>query len=176
MKKLLLTLSLFAGTFLYSFSQTKTTNGPKISLGVDVGLPTGAAQDVYSVVYGASVKAEFPIAASSFNFTVTAGFSSFSVKGMYSPYLTNANYIPIEVGGRIYANSVIFLEGNIGASISANSNYTGPNTALIYAPAIGIISSPNSNNGQLDLSLRYEGRVEPGGTISQIALRLAYRF
>jgi hypothetical protein len=188
-KKLLLSILLLAATFFYAFPQKITpakkdttvarkrnAKSPKLSLGIEVGPPIGQAQVIYSIVYGGSLKLEIPVDTSKFNFIVTAGYSTFSVKGLYSSYLNNVSYVPLEVGGRYYASSFIYLEGDLGASICVTSDYTGPKTAFIYAPGIGVVSRRNKQGGRMDMGLRYEGRVEPGGTVSQLALRVAYRF
>ena len=72
------------------------------------------------------------------------------------------------------SGSPVFVELDLGASINANSNYSGSQVAFMYAPIIGV--SIPSNKNAFDLGVRYEGRVETGGTISQLALRLAYKF
>ena len=50
------------------------------------------------------------------------------------------------------------------------------NTAFIYSPVIGFSAPTRKHKGTVDIGLRYEGRGESGATVSQFALRIAYRF
>ncbi len=174
MKKFLLSLVLLTVTVICSFGQTATP--PKLSIGPDLGIPVGDANTVYSGVIGASLKLELPVTPSSFNVTITSGFSDFMVKNMYNSYILNGTYIPVELGGRFFFDKTVYFEGDLGASFNVNSNYTGPKAAFIYAPMLGLTLPANNAKSSIDVALRYEGRSETGGTISQVALRVAYRF
>jgi hypothetical protein len=173
MKKKLLVLAVLATAAFSSFAQTK--QGAKLSIGADFGLPTGQADQIYSAVIGASIKLELPVNNNGFNFIVNTGFSNFIVKSAYSGYVLSANYVPVEIGGKYYVDPRFYFEGDLGVSFNVNSNYSASRAAFVYAPGIGL-SFPNASGSGLDASLRYEGRAEPGGTISQVALRLAYKF
>jgi hypothetical protein len=174
MNKILLFVFILSGAISTGFAQTKP--GSQLSIGAEFGLPTGQASLVYGSILGASLKFELPLPSTRINFTVTTGFSSFLVKYDYTGILQNATYVPVEIGGKYYINKVVYFEGDFGASINSNSNYTGPGVAFIYAPIIGVSAPTNNHKATIDLGLRYEGRVEPGGTVSQVAVRLAYRF
>lgn len=173
MKKITFVLALLLGTVFYSFGQTGSTT--KLSIGADLGLPVGDANTVYSGVIGASLKLEIPIAPTAF-VTVTSGFSDFMVKNTYSAYIKDGTYVPVEVGGKFYFDNTFYFEGDLGASFNVNGNYTGPKAAFIYAPMLGITLPSNKQPSAIDLAIRYEGRSETGGTVSQVALRVAYRF
>lgn len=174
MKKVTLSLIISTCFFFYSFGQTAST--AKLSFGVDAGIPVGQGGNVYSSVLGASVKLELPVPSSSFNVTVTSGFSDFMVKNTYSGYIGNATYVPVEVGGKVYFGNVAYFEGDLGASINVNSNYSASKAAFMYAPALGFTLPDANAKSAVDIGIRYEGRVETGGTLSQVALRVAYRF
>ncbi|WP_428330199.1 hypothetical protein [Mucilaginibacter sp.] len=174
MKKILLALFITAATVFYAAAQSKVT--PQLSFAFEAGLPTGQASSVYNAIFGGSVKAEFPVKTSQFSITATAGYSSFLVKTIYSGYITNGNYVPIELGGKYFFSKIGYVEGDAGTSINVNGNYTGTSTAFIYAPSVGVVAPTKNHKASVDLNIRYEGRVETGGTVSQIALRIAYRF
>jgi hypothetical protein len=154
----------------------KKVSKGKMSFGVDSGLPIGQAGTFYSVVFGGSVKLELPLGKSPFNFIVTSGFDSFSVKGTYNTRLNNANYIPLEAGVRYFFNSIFYAEGDVGASFVTSSNYSGPGTAFVFSPAIGLIPTTAKSAGGMDISLRYESRLENSTSVSQVALRIAVSF
>jgi hypothetical protein len=169
MKKILLSLALLTVTYI-SFAQSSSTI---VSIGPEIGQPLGQANKVYNLVYGGSIKVEIPVSHSGLDLTVTAGYDVFKTYSYLSGYIDNGQYIPIELGLKNYIqHSVVFVEGDLGASFDNNDNYTGPKAAFIFAPAIGVSLAKNS----LDISVRYEGRVETGGTISQLALRVAAKF
>lgn len=174
MKKILLSLVLLTSTFISSFGQTQKT--PSLSFAADFGIPVGDANIVYAGVIGASIKLELPVTPSSFNVTVTSGFSDFIVKNMYNTYINNGTYVPLELGGKFYFDKTVYFEGDLGASFDVNSNYSGPKAAFIFAPMLGLTLPANNIKSAMDVALRYEGRSETGGTISQIAIRVAYRF
>ena len=165
---------ILSGTILYSFAQTE--NSLKISIGPEIGMPVGQANKLYNLTEGFSVKMETPLSSTDLNLTITAGYSNFRVYNYYSQFINNGTYVPIEVGLKKYldATSIVYFLANVGASFNINGNSTGPKTAPIFSPGIGI-SIPAAGNG-IDLSGRYEGRVEKGGTVSQLALCVAYRF
>lgn len=173
MKKLILILWLVTCAAISSFAQTGVT--PKLSLGVDLGLPTGQADELYSSVIGGSAKLELPIANSNLKFMVDAGYSNFMVKSEYKGALLNASYTQVEAGARYYFIPMFYAEGDFGLSINLNKNYSEQKVGLAYDPTIGINLPINKSNA-VDIGIRYDGRVESGGTISQVALRLAYSF
>jgi hypothetical protein len=174
MKLFLIALVFCVAAVSTVFAQTNPY--PHMSLGVEYGLPVGDAASVYGTVLGASAKAEFPVAKSAFNITLTAGLSDYLVKLDYQGTLKNATYVPLELGGKYFFSRIGYVEGDLGASINVNSNYSAARTAFIYAPVIGVSAPTNKHKATIDMGLRYEGRAETGGTVSQVALRLAYRF
>lgn len=174
MKKIILILLLVAGIAMGSFAQTGNT--PKLSIGADLGLPTGQAAELYSSVIGASVKLELPISNTNLKFMVNAGYSNFMVKSEYNnSNLLNASYTQIEAGARYYFIPMLYAEGDFGVSVNVNSNYSAQRVGLAYDPTIGV-NLPVSKSGAIDIGIRYDGRVESAGTVSQVALRVAYSF
>ena len=170
MKKILLAALLLCN--VVAFAQ----RSPKGSIGFEAGLPVGQADQVYSSVLGGTFKAEFPSSGSkALNYTLTVGYQSFMVKSEYKRFINNATYVPIKGGLKYYTSNNFYLEGEIGASINTNSGYTASRTAFMYAPGIGV-NLPLTSGNAFDLGLRYESRVEDGGSLSQFALRLAYKF
>jgi hypothetical protein len=173
LKKLILTLILIASAAIACFAQTGSA--PKLSIGADFGIPTGTVSQVYSSVIGASAKLELPTVTPGLKFMFTAGYSDFMIKSEYSSVFTSASYTQLEAGARYYFIPMIYIEGDFGVSINLNKNYSEQKIGLAYDPAIGI-NLPINTSSAVDIGFRYDGRVESGGTISQVALRVAYKF
>jgi len=171
MKKILLLSVLLTAIYFHSFAQSAMTT--RVSIGPEIGIPLGDANQIYNLTEGFSLKVEVPITSQGLFFTVGAGYTIFNVNSNYSGYIQNGQYIPIEIGIKSYfRDSPVFVEIAGGLSINNNDNYTAEKVAFIYAPALGFSVANNT----VDISVRYEGRSESGGTISQAALGVAYKF
>jgi len=186
MKKTLLSLIILFIAVLNSFAQDNSAT--KIGVGVDVGIPVGASSGIYEVTGGVTAKAEFPVA-TQFSITATTGFTGYVTKGGYSSgydsyYGSYSNgavacFVPLEAGARIYVAPKFYLEGDLGASFNVNSNsseFTNKQAALIYAPMAGMSIPFGGSRVSLDVSLRYESRLETGYDYSQIAARAVFNF
>jgi hypothetical protein len=169
MKRLIFTLAMI-GTTVISFAQTTTTTtkgGGKFSIGAEIGIPTGNANDVYNLVIGGSLKYEYPVAATTF-ITLSAGYNSFQPNSPFKDLgLGAAGFIPVKAGLKYYFSEGFFGEGQLGAAFSTQS---GGGTAFAYAPGVGY----TLKNG-LEAGVRYEAWSHDG-TIGQAGLRIAYRF
>ena len=144
------------------------------SLGPEIGIPTGQAGTFYAITAGGSFKIEVPAAKSAFNFMASVAYNSFVLKGAYTGAMHDAAYIPLEAGGRLYF-SHMYIEGDVGGSFNISPGYTGPKVAFVYSPVIGFSTPAKDHSRSLDFGIKYEGRVEPGGTVSQVAVRVAFR-
>jgi len=184
MNKFLLFIVFLSGIVFSTSAQTKSL--PQLSIGGEFGFPVGKMSSVYGSVIGASVKYEAPIASSHFYLTLTGGITDYLVK---ITYLGNANpafYVPVEAGGRYYFSKLGYIEADFGISNNINGKkhpiyldgviVNAPKTAFIYSPVIGFSAPVYKKKTKIDIGFRYEGRVENGGTVGQIAARAAYRF
>ncbi|BAU53100.1 hypothetical protein [Mucilaginibacter gotjawali] len=174
MNKFLLFIVFLSGITFGTSAQTKPST--QLSIGGEFGFPVGQAASVYGSVVGASVKLELPVSQAPFYFTVTAGITDYLVKLTYAGSLNPATYVPVEAGGKYYFSKISYVEGDLGWSSNINNNYTAAKGAFIFAPVIGFSAPVYKKKTKIDIGLRYEGRVEKGGTVGQIAGRLAYRF
>jgi hypothetical protein len=181
-------LFLIAPSLIVFSSHAQTKSAVRLSIGGEFGLPTGQTSNVFGSAIGVSAKLELPVSASSFNFVITTGISDFLVKYYYTgPSVTVLFITPIEIGGKYYFSKIGYIEGDLGV---ASDNYTYQmldphgtvatkkvtNAAFIYSPVIGFSAPTKKHKGTVDIGLRYESRGESGATVSQFALRLAYRF
>jgi hypothetical protein len=173
MKKILLLTIILFGAAAGSFAQTQSF--PQLSIGPEAGLPSGLDQEAYNTVIGASLKFDIPVKTSPLHVVFTTGYEDFIVKSIYKDTIANAQYIPVEAGLKYFIDPNVYFEADAGASFNVNTNYTGGGAAFIYAPSLGIAVPLSAKNG-LDFNVRYEARVEDGGSIKQVALRVAYSF
>jgi len=174
MNKFLLFIVFLSRIAFSASAQTKSAR--QLSIGGEFGFPVGQAATVYGSAVGASAKLELPVSSAPFYFTVTAGITDYLVKLTYAGTLGPATYLPVEAGGRYYFSKISYVEGDFGWSSNINSNYTAAKGAFIFAPILGFSAPVYKKKTKIDIGLRYEGRVEKGGTVGQIAARLAYRF
>ena len=171
MKKILLTLAVLGGFVFSSFAQKKSdAGGSKFSIGVDAGLPVGTTSNAYSFGLGGSLKYDISMSKEA-AFTLSAGYTSMMGKtitvGTTSVKVAAAGFIPVKAGIKYHFSDAFYGEGQLGAAFSSSS---GGGTAFLYAPGIVV-----DLGGGVDLGLRYEAWSH-NGTVSQIALRLAYSF
>lgn len=169
MKKILLAAALLVGVSFTTFAQSNDEGG-KFSIGLEGGVPVGDASDAYNAVVGGSLKYQLPIATST-SFTISAGYSAFLGKdnylnlGIKAPSYTA---VPIKAGLKYHFSEGFYGEGQVGVAIGTKS---GAKTGFAYAPGVGY-----DFGGGVDIGVRYEGWAYSGGSISQVAARLAFSF
>jgi len=175
MNKILLVIVLLMCVAFSSIAQRSNTF-PQVSIGGEFGLPAGQTGDIYGTVLGVSIKAEVPVIAPGLSITATAGISAFLLRFYYTGPEHNAAYIPVELGAKYYFSKVAYIEGDAGLSFNQNSNYPSSKTAFMLSPVIGVTAPTNHHKHSIDLGLRMEHRLESHRDITQVAVRLAYRF
>ena len=191
MKKFILLMVIVCAASVSSYAQYYSP--AKVSFGIDGGIPLGATSNVYSTTADFLAQLELPLGLSPVNFLFTTGYTGYFTEGGYDGYYDGggyyggsyyasgvvASFIPVELGLKYYFNRHIFIEGNAGASFNVNTyaeDYTGRRTAFIYAPVAGYSMPIGFSKSTVDVSLRYESRVEPGGGYNQLALKAAFSF
>jgi hypothetical protein len=169
MKKILLAIALLSGAAASSFAQTSgPKDGGKFSIGAEAGLPVGSVSDISNFAVGGSLKYEYPVATNTL-VSISAGYTNFLYKSEFKDLTgkSGEGFIPVKAGLKYYFNQGFFGEGQVGAVFATES---GGGTAFVYAPGIGY-----TFKGGFEAGFRYEGWAK-NGTVSQLALRLAYRF
>ncbi len=183
MIKTLLFVFFISCTALGAFAQTKSL--PQLSFGADYGLPGGSATGIYGTAIGGSAKLELPVSHSKFNFVLTTGISEYILKFYYSGTAQNATMItPLEVGGKYYFSKIGYVEADFGLAVDRYSEFLPnepnavnvTNNGFVYSPGIGFTAPTRKHKAAVDIGLRYETRAESTQTMSQLALRVAYRF
>ncbi|PJJ80165.1 hypothetical protein [Mucilaginibacter auburnensis] len=165
MKKLFLMLLLFIVATLPVVAQTEG----RTSIGIDAGIPVGAAADAYSIAIGGAIKTENilnenTLLSLSFGYTSLPAKQTLIGANIKPPAAT---YTPLKVGIKYRLVAELYAEAQTGAAFEIRGRRT---VRFIYAP--GLVYNINS----FDLGLRYEGWAGSGSTISQVALRLGYSF
>ncbi|MVN90871.1 hypothetical protein [Mucilaginibacter aquatilis] len=131
----------------------------------------------YSIGFGGSGKAEFPLS-KSFNLTLTTGYINYYTKDGFKDALERINYktyfgyIPVKSGGKLFLSESFYADAEIGVLFGTNNN---SGNSFIYAPGLSV-SFPVSDNHDIDFGARYEGWSQSGGNIGQVAFRIAYKF
>jgi len=169
MKKVLLIAAVALASLSASAqSESKT----KFGVALEAGIPSGDAGDVFSLAIGGSVFVEKPVA-SSFAVTGSAGYTSWSPKKEWKDLGAEAiGYIPVKAGGKYYFGKNFYGQGELGASFGTKD---GSKTAFIWTPGVGI-SYPVSDKLDFDAGARYESWSADGGSMDQIAFRVALKF
>ena len=176
MKKILLLLVVLSAVAFNSFAQSSKDDGSgKFSIGVDPGLPVGDANNFSSFAIGGDLKYSIP-AAENFDVSLSAGYTTFIGKTVtidfdgqsVSEKAGNIKGIPVKLAGRYNFNGSTGFFGEV--ALGAAFIQDGGGTAFLYAPGVGY-----ALDGGFEVGVRYEGWSK-NGTISQIALRVAYSF
>jgi len=176
MKKLLLPLLILTILAFKGHAQTDPPDPPVLmDLGASVGGPSGIASNSFNSVEGLTIKVEFPFAGARTYFTATTGITVFNLKSTYATR-QSAHYVPLELGIKQFLYKGIYVEGDVGESFNINSNYMGYESGFMYSPAIGFSLPLKQAYQFIDFNLKYEGRLEQGGSINQIAFGIAYKF
>jgi hypothetical protein len=176
MKKILLPLFIL---IILAFKGYAQTDPPVLmDLGATLGSTSGTASSTFSSVEGITIKVEFPFTGARTYFTATTGIAVFNLKSTYALDTTrqSAHYVPLELGIKQFLYKGIYIEGDIGESFNINSNYLGYQSGFMYSPAVGFSLPLKQANQFVDFNLKYEGRLEQGGSINQIAFGIAYKF
>lgn len=143
-------------------AQSADSKALRLGIGVNAGVPT---TDGYSFVIGGDLRLQKDFS-SNVSGLLSAGYNNWSLKdevggGSYG-------MIPVKAGAKVFLAESVYLSGELGAGFGTKS---GSKTAFLWAPGVGY----GFDNG-LDIGLRYEGAEFSGGSLGQVALRVAYGF
>lgn len=176
----------FAGLTYTAKAQTApastTSNGIRLSIGADAGIPTGKLSDAYNWNLGGSVQADIPVASQLF-VTVNAGYNNIFGKDLAGGLkATDIQLLPVKAGLKFFPVSNFYVQGEAGAAFALNKDDVGFNrsAAFIYAPQIGV-QFPVGNKSFIDAGVRYEGStafnsINTDRKVNFVGLRVAYAF
>lgn len=156
-------VALFLTTNVMAQSEPRgDSKDTRLGLGLSIGIPT---EDAYNIAIGGDLRLQKDFY-SNVSGLLSLGYTNFSVKDELGG--GSIGFIPLKAGVKIFPTERFYFSGELGAAFGTDD---GQGTAFVYAPGIGL----GFNNG-LDLGLRYEGFSQNGGSIGQVALRIAYGF
>lgn len=154
-------------------------NTPNISIGTELGLPSGNFANVSGVGVGASLKADFPIS-TDFAITLNGGYMNFFGKRTYLQQVNDLTYLPVKAGLKYQLSESFYAEGQLGAGFALND---GQKTVFVFSPGFGNKFKLSGKN-RLDLGVRYEawmGKNNQGVVLSNstnikgfLGIRFAY--
>lgn len=146
--------------------QAQDSKPTTISIGVNVGIPTGTFSSVYSIAYGADLQADFAVAPTT-KITASVGYENYSVKSDLGG--GNSGFVPLLAGAKFFfGGGKAYGHAQLGYGFGTEK---GDDGAFAYAPSIGYYLSPN-----IDASLKYLSFSNDGATLSSLNLRVAYNF
>ncbi|MGI4020672.1 MAG: outer membrane beta-barrel protein [Janthinobacterium lividum] len=163
--------------------KTTTSNGVRLSIGADAGVPVGTLSDTHDWNLGGSIQADIPVATNLF-VTANAGFNNFFGKtyntGIVSVKAADISLIPVKVGLKYFPVENFYVQGEAGASFITNKNKIGSteSAAFTYAPQIGV-QFPVGNKNYIDAGIRYESNTKfytNGNNNNFFGIRVAYAF
>jgi len=197
MKRKLLTV--LALIFISALVRAQSGNKIAISLGPELDIPFNTAnangqsiKDTYKDGIGGSLKIELPITAA-LHFTGSAGYIYYRsdhryIFPNYDPYpgpsgVANNNitiappykFIPLKAGLQYYFVKYLYINGEVGDAIKANSQAIN---SFIYSGGAGVAIPFNPHQG-LDLGILYEHgfkNKDYDSAMGQLALRVAYKY
>lgn len=143
-------------------AQSDDSKALRLGVGLNVGVPTTSG---YSLAIGGDLRLQKDFS-SNISGILSAGYTNFSIKDSNGG--GSIGLIPVKAGAKIFFAESAYFSGEVGAGFGTEN---GQKTAFLWAPGIGY----GFDNG-LDLGLRYEGAEYSGGSLGQVALRIAYGF
>ena len=143
-------------------AQSADSKALRLGIGLNAGIPT---EDPFGFVIGVDLRLQKDFS-TNISGILSAGYNSWQAKDEFGGGSTGM--IPVKAGAKIFFAESAYFSGELGAGFGTKD---GQKTAFLWAPGIGY----GFDNG-LDLGLRYEGAQYSGGSLGQVALRVAYGF
>lgn len=158
-------------TFFATNVKAQDSNPWRLGIGVEGGVPTGAAHNGSSFVLGGTARLQYG-ADKGLAWTLTSGYynffaKSFDLPGGGSVKGDDLGMVPVKVGIKAYFAPSIYFGAEAGAGFETNGNN---NTKLILSPGIGW------SNSSWDVGVRYENFSGQSTNYGLVGLRLAYGF
>jgi hypothetical protein len=176
------TFSAKAQTTSPASTSSNSSNGVRLSIGVDAGLPTGNISNYYDWNIGGSVQADIPVVSNKLFVTVNAGYDNYIAKTIDGVKGTNIQLLPVKAGLKYFIVDGFYVQGEAGAAFALNKNDVGFNesAAFIYAPQVGYQFNIGGKNF-IDAGVRYQGSTDfvsnnSNSQVNFVGLRVAYGF
>jgi hypothetical protein len=141
-------------------AQSGDSKATRLGVGLNLGVPTTEGA---SFVVGGDLRLQKDFS-SNISGLLSAGYNHWTLKDDAGSF----GMIPVKAGAKVFFAENAYFSGELGAGFSTED---GGGTSFLWAPGVGY----GFDNG-LDLGLRYEGAHKVGGSLGQVALRIAYGF
>jgi hypothetical protein len=169
--KILVVSSLMVITLLsfQSFAQTIPAKALVLSLGAQVGLPTGQAVGGTSFILGGDLKLHYGLSDKlSLTFT-TGGYHFFPIQNIPGATRESFGVGPLKVGAKYFVGPNVYVAGEVGAGVEVTeSGFEGGHTKTLLSPGIGYA------NARWDFGIRYEDYSGNNFHYGQFAARVGY--
>jgi len=185
LKKIIYLIAFIGFTFSAKAQNTAVPDTARLTLGLDLGKPSGNLGNSYKFDLGASLQYELPLT-EKFYFTANVGFDSYFPNnnvvnnpiGLENVAPANMDLIPLRVGIKYFLIRTFYVQGEVGESYLLNKSavYGLDSFGLTYSPQIGLLFKLH-NRKYIDAGFRYEWQQSfygDGGYNHMLALRVAY--
>ncbi|WP_028295663.1 hypothetical protein [Olivibacter sitiensis] len=149
----------------------------KLSIGLEGGIPTGDASDIYSAAGGVSLNVRVPLPLTNLDVIGSVGYQQWFVKGDFKDTfenlgfnISNFGFLPIKAGLRYgFGFTPLYVKFDLGPAITIKEAIEGGDsgTAMTYSPGLG------AKLGPLEAELKYD-IYSKDGTQSFVGLKLSY--
>ncbi|MCL7764198.1 hypothetical protein MPF19_12285 [Polaribacter sp. Z014] len=138
--------------------------------GVNVGIPTGDANDFYGLTLGAELNYMFPIS-EGFTFGPSVQYSHFfgkdiDVIGVSSIEVSDASFLPISGAARFNVSEKFVVGANLGYAVGLSDGLDG---GFYYRPLVGYKVGDSTQ-----LNVSYSGITNDGIDVNNISLGVMF--
>ena len=167
-----MTVFLVAVICLSTAKAQKETKKFSAGFGIEAGVPTGTAADVYTAAIGLTVRLSWK-AGPGF-VTLTSGAIGYAPKTVAGVKPKAGLQIPVRVGYKYIIQHHLFLMGEVG--YSDFNTYYGEKGAIVSNNFGSMLVSPSFGYqaGAFEIGLRYSGNLSNGGNVA--GLRIGFNF
>jgi len=161
-------------------AQIITPNKLRFGVGVEGGVPTGAAHDLSNAYLGGTARLQYGLS-NHLAVTLTSGYYNFFGKddgtGTGTKY-QSLGMVPIKAGLKAFFTSNLYFGAEVGAGIetktflpqTVSQTVAEKDTKLILSPGVGYATK------HWDVGVRYENFSGQSNNYGLVGLRLAYGF
>lgn len=156
----------------------------RLSVGPEVGIPSGTFATNYGWLFGGSVQLDIPVLVHGLYVTANAGYDNLIAKKDVANI--NVQTIPVKAGFKYFIwSDLVYVQAQAGVHFLANKSDLNADkaAAFTYTPGVGVLLKLAPKN-YLDLGVRWEetagfyngGEGSGGNSYGLVALRVAYSF
>lgn len=131
----------------------------KVSVGAELGFPTGNFSSTHSIGFGGTAQIEFPVQ-DKLSATATGGILFYNGKSISGGAKNvGQNIIPIRIGLKNFFTTGLYGSAQIGVGFLSNFI---KGTAFAYSPQLGY-EFDSKDGKSFDIAIKYDGYAKSGG-------------